>query len=411
MKILVAPLDWGLGHATRCVPVIREFLKQGAEVELAVVRSNASLLRGFFPELRQRLAPSYNIVYPKHGYNMGLWLLKNGTHLNSVIRFEHRFAEEMVERHHYDLLLSDNRFGFYSRKAKSIYMTHQRRIAFPPMLSAFESVGMLWHAAVMKRFDEVWVPDLEETPGYAGSMSHVRYCPKPVKYVGALSRFMTNDADSVNLTRDVNSANLTSDASSADLTSKAASADCFGFLQENSAAETCLNVDGLPGAKRYDFVAVVSGVEPARSRFEKRLKEIFEKIPGRHAIIQGKPALGLKHWAEGNVDFFTHLLDDEFAAVVKSSQWVISRGGYSTVMDMAVLGVRGIFVPTPGQYEQVVLGRDLANAGYASCIGESKLTAEMLMQVTENSKCVMLPRPPSESPLASVVKSALKNIK
>ena len=75
MKVLVAPLDWGLGHATRCVPVVREFLRAGAEVELAVVKANANFFREVFPELRQRLAPSYNIVYPKHGYNMALWLL------------------------------------------------------------------------------------------------------------------------------------------------------------------------------------------------------------------------------------------------------------------------------------------------------------------------------------------------
>ena len=154
MRVLVAPLDWGLGHATRCVPVVREFLNQGAEVELAVVRSNAGLLRGIFPELRQRLVPSYNIVYPKHGYNMGLWLVKNGAHLRTVMNYEHRIAEEMVKRFHYDVLVSDNRFGFYSRNAKSIYMTHQRRIAFPRVLSAFEPLGMLWHASVMKRFSQ-----------------------------------------------------------------------------------------------------------------------------------------------------------------------------------------------------------------------------------------------------------------
>ena len=108
MKVLVAPLDWGLGHATRCVPIVREFLRAGAEVELAVVKANANFFREVFPDLRQRLAPSYNIVYPKHGYNMALWLLKNSMHLNSVMRYEHHFAEEMVERHGYDVLFSDN---------------------------------------------------------------------------------------------------------------------------------------------------------------------------------------------------------------------------------------------------------------------------------------------------------------
>ena len=350
MKVLVAPLDWGLGHATRCVPVVREFLNQGAEVELAVVRSNAALLRNIFPELRQRLAPSYNIVYPKHGYNMGLWLVKNGAHLRTVMNYEHSFAEEVVDRYHYDVLVSDNRFGFYSRNAKSIYMTHQRRIAFPRVLSAFEPVGMLWHASVMKRFDEVWVPDVPDLPGYAGTLSHVKKCPVPIKYVGALSRF---EGEKLTEKSDV----------------------------------------------RYRFVAVVSGVEPARARFEELLRKTLVKIPGRHAVILGKPSLGVKSSNEQNLDLFTHLPDEQFAAVVKNAEWVVSRGGYSTVMDMAVLGARCVFVPTPGQYEQIILGRDLAHEGYAVTIDESKLSTETLLAAISEKARVALPKPEDENNL------------
>ena len=362
MRVLVAPLDWGLGHATRCVPVVREFLNQGAEVELAVVRSNAGLLRGIFPELRQRLVPSYNIVYPKHGYNMGLWLVKNGAHLRTVMNYEHRIAEEMVKRFHYDVLVSDNRFGFYSRNAKSIYMTHQRRIAFPRVLSAFEPLGMLWHASVMKRFDEVWVPDLPEFPGYAGALSHVANAPVPVKYVGALSRFCGMDAE----------------------------------------APASLN-----GRGPYCFVAVVSGVEPARTRFENLLRETLVKIPGRHAIILGKPSLGVKSSNERNLDLFTHLPDDLFASVVRSAQWVISRGGYSTVMDMAVLGARCVFVPTPGQYEQVILGRDLAREGYAATIDESNFSTETLVAAVSEKAHVALPKPSDNNLLKDAVKELM----
>ncbi|SHK78540.1 conserved hypothetical protein [Fibrobacter sp. UWT2] len=358
MKVLVAPLDWGLGHATRCVPVVREFLKQGAEVELAVVRSNATLLRGFFQELRQRLAPSYNIVYPKHGYNMGLWLAKNGVHLRKVMNYEHRFAEEMVERYHYDVLVSDNRFGFYSRHAKSIYMTHQRRIAFPKVLSAFEPLGMLWHASVMKHFDEVWVPDLPDFPGYAAGLSHVNHSPVPVKYVGALSRF---EGEILTAKSDV----------------------------------------------RYRFVAVVSGVEPARTRFENLLRKALVKIPGRHAIILGKPSLGVKSSNEQNLDLFTHLPDDQFAAVVKNAEWVVSRGGYSTVMDMAVLGAKCIFVPTPGQYEQIILGRDLAREGYAVTIDESKLSTETLLAAISEKARVALPKPSDNNLLKDAVYASI----
>lgn len=361
MKILVAPLDWGLGHATRCVPVIREFMAQGAEVEIAVVKANAAFFREVFPGLRQRLAPGYNVVYPKYGANMGLWLLKNTAHLNAVMRYEHRYAEEMVDRHGYDILFSDNRFAFYSKKAYNVYMTHQRRIAFPPALSAFEGVGIRWHEARMRHFDEVWVPDVAEFPGYAGVLSHLQSRSEPnVKFVGPLSRFSVDMAK--------------------------ASASPSGMAQ-------------------YSSVAVVSGVEPARSRFEASLHEILRALPGRHLMILGKPQVPRNSWTEGNVDFCTHLPTEAFAEAVRNADWVISRGGYSTVMDMAFLGARCIFVPTPGQYEQLVLARELASAGYAVHIPEHGLSVKSFEESFK--KKVKLPKPGERGLLQGAVEGLL----
>jgi len=354
VKVLVAPLDWGLGHATRCVPVVREFLRQGAEGELAVVKANANLFREIFPELRQHLAPSYNVVYPKHGFNMGLWLLKNSIHLKAVMRYERHYAEEMVKRFGYDILFSDNRFAFYSSAAHSIYMTHQRRIAFPRLFSAFEGVGEMWHASVMKHFDEVWVPDLEQAPGYAGMLSHVKTSPRPVHYVGALTRF----------------------------------------------SDTPLKGQ----IKDFCIVAVVSGVEPARTRFECKLRESLAKIPGKHVVILGKPAEGPKSWVEGNIIFHNHLPTEAFADTVQRAQWVVSRGGYSSIMDMAVLGAKNIFVPTPGQYEQQILARDLESSGHAARISERHLSAESLISAM---KLNVQPLPYPETGLLETAVSAV----
>ena len=360
MKVLVAPLDWGLGHATRCVPVIREFMAQGAEVEVAVVKANAAFFREALPEVRQRLAPGYNVVYPKYGINMGLWLLKNSAHLNAVMRYEHHYAEEMVMRHGYDILLSDNRFAFFSKKAYSVYMTHQRRIAFPPALSAFEGVGIRWHEARMRHFDELWVPDMAEAPGYAGALSHVDSSPCPVKFVGPLSRFRGMPASS-----------------------------------RKSSAGT-------------DVVAVVSGVEPARSRFESRLREVLRGIPGHHVVVLGKPQAAPRSWTEGNIEFHNHLPTEAFAEAVRKADWVISRGGYSTVMDMACLSGRSIFVPTPGQYEQVILARDLAAAGYAVHVPEASLSVKSLEESFK--KNVALPKPGEDGLLRDAVAGLIAKV-
>ncbi len=362
VKVLVSPLDWGLGHATRCVPVIREFLARGAEVEIAVVKSNANFFREVFPDLRQRVAPGYHIVYPRHGFNMALWLLKNGAHLNAVMRYEHRYAEEMVERYGYDILFSDNRFAFWSKNAHNIYMTHQMRIAFPPALSSLEGIGVRWHAARMKNFDEVWIPDVQDFPGYAGALSHVASSPVPVRYVGPLSRFAGMQA---------------------------------GLLKGRRAD--------------LDIVAVVSGVEPARSRFENRLRDVLKQIPGRHAVLLGKPSVPYDSWVEGNVEFHTHLPTEHFAELVCGAKHVVSRGGYSTVMDMAVLGAKCVFVPTPGQYEQVVLARELSAAGYAAAISESSLTAKALQGALASG---LKPLPsPASGMLGRAVDALLEKIK
>jgi len=409
MKVLVAPLDWGLGHATRCVPVVREFLRAGAEVELAVVKANANFFREVFPDLRQRLAPSYNIVYPKHGYNMALWLLKNSVHLNAVMRYEHHFAEEMVKRHGYDVLFSDNRFAFYSKNALSIYMTHQRRIAFPRALAAFERIGVMWHANIMRKFDEVWVPDLEIYPGYAGSLSHSGATPgeKPMRYVGTLSRFsemgcapnlMGNAPVPVDLERDV------------DLMSVSEFMAHSPNVEWNAAPEKHTSGNHTLGMRAaYKVVAVVSGVEPARTQFEQQLREALQQIPGRHMMILGKPSAEQKTWTEGNIEFHTHLATNDFAEAVKRADFVVSRGGYSTVMDMAELGAKCIFVPTPGQFEQIVLAHDLSKADYAVEIPADELSAETLTSAFEKS--VKMPKVAKQNLLHDAVEDVVRKFK
>lgn len=369
MKVLVAPLDWGLGHATRCAPIIQAFIEKGCEVEVAVVKGNAQILREMFPNVRQRLCPSYNVVYPKHGYNMGFWLLKNSVHLNKVVRAERRFVEEMVRLHGYDIIVSDNRFAFYSNKAYSIYMTHQRRIAFPKAFRMFESIGKVWHATVMSRYDEIWVPDIPEKPGYAGSLSHTGICSRPLRFVGALSRFM------------------------------------LPMIGKKTKAAPKADV-----AKDLKIVAVISGVEPARSRFEAKLRYVLAQIPGKHVMILGKPTAGQKTWREGNITFYTHLPSDEFAQTVSRAEWVLSRGGYSTVMDMAVLGAKCIFVPTPGQYEQIILARELSAAGYAASISEDRLGVDIVMDMLSRENVEVLPKVADAELLCSAVSDVLRKV-
>ena len=338
MKMLVAPLDWGLGHATRTIPVIRNFLRQGATVDLAVSGREAALYQSEFPELEQINISGYNIRYPERGFEMPFWLFKNYRHIRRVIRAEHQIAENLKRERGYDILFSDNRFGFWAAGAKNIYMTHQLRIAFPQAFSAFEKIGVEWHQSQMKKFDEIWVPDYAELPGLAGKLSHVEYADenfaKKIRYIGPQSRFSKETADK--------------------------------FTSENA-------------QKKFRFLALLSGPEPMRTAFENALLRAFSKIAGQHAIIRGLPGEKNLPQTSSHITLFNHLETADFANAVKNAKWVISRPGYSTVMDMVNLSAKCIFVPTPGQTEQVYLGNSLQQAGFAKLLTQHEISAVSLL--------------------------------
>lgn len=338
MRILAAPLDWGLGHATRTIPIIRRFLAQGAEVDLAVSGKMSALYRGEFPGLVQINVPGYGIRYPSRGFEMPLWLFANYRRIMRVIRSEHEIAENLVKARGYDTIFSDNRFGFYASGIKNIYMTHQLRIAFPGPFSLLESLGVAWHRRQMQKFDEIWVPDYADFPGLAGKLSHVRYeesFAKKLKFIGPQSRFPK-----------VNSYKLTS----------------------------------AKLIKKFDFLAVLSGPEPMRTAFEERVLKAFAEIPGEQAIIRGLPGENGLPAAPPNVTLFNHLETEAFAETVNSAKGIVSRPGYSTVMDMENLGANCIFVPTPGQTEQVYLGKLLQKSGFAKFLHQTEISAKKLCE-------------------------------
>lgn len=340
MKILVAPLDWGLGHATRTIPLVRKFLAQGAEVDLAVSGKMSALYRGEFPDLTQIEIPGYGIRYPKRGFEMPVWLLANYLRIMRVIRREHEIAESLARERGYDVILSDNRFGFHAAVTKNIYMTHQLRIAFPGPFAAFESLGVAWHRRRMLAFDEIWVPDHAESPGLAGKLSHVRYpesFAKKVKFIGPQSRF----------------------------------------------AKECSTPAAERPEKEFDLLAILSGPEPMRTSFENLVLQAFAKIPGKHAVVRGLPGESELPTAPPDVTLFNHLETDVLAKTVKSAKVIVSRPGYSTVMDLKCLGAECIFVPTPGQTEQVYLGHVLQKGGVAKLLLQKDFSAKKLRETLE----------------------------
>ena len=172
MKILIAPLNWGLGHATRSIPLIRQYLTAGHEVVLAGDGDSLALLHRTFPKLRVINLPSLELRYTYNNAQRGFYIRA----IPALIRFtiaDHYYLRQQLAIEHFDLVISDNRFGLFSRQTRCIYITHQLYMLLPKRLKLFQPLARALHACIYKRYDEVWVPDYADySNNLAGALAH-----------------------------------------------------------------------------------------------------------------------------------------------------------------------------------------------------------------------------------------------
>ena len=320
MKILIAPLNWGLGHATRCVPLIRHYLTLGDEVVLAGDGESILLLRQRFPQLRVIDLPSLELRYTSNSQQRGFYLRA----LPALLRFtiaDHYYLRQQLAREHFDLIISDNRFGFFTRQTRCVYITHQLYVRLPRRLRIFQFFARALHAFIYMRYHEVWVPDYSNVMhNLAGELCHGGHFDHKVKYIGPLSRF--------------------SPLSSSPLTC------CTSAASYSSHSE-----------RPVTTLALLSGLEPQRTIFEHQLLERFAQSDESMLLVQGVPSRPQTRIQKGNVTIVPHLSDEELLPLLQQSTTIIARSGYSTIMDLAVLGLlhKAELHPTPGQSEQEYL--------------------------------------------------------
>lgn len=306
MKILICPLNWGLGHATRCVPVIRQLLAEGHELVIVSDGFPFQFLRQEFPMLRFMEFPSYPVYYTAGKSQVGAMLFNLPTIIRGIIN-EHSWLQNLLKTYHFDRIISDNRFGMWSKSVNSVYMTHQLMIKMPRRLKLLEPVAWSLHRFFINRYDECWIPDREENGGLSGDLAH-KYClPPHARFIGALSRFKDMETTTPNT--------------------------------------------------EFEVVAVISGVEPQRSLFEESLIGRFKDVKYKTLIVCGQPQPEKKETSIGTTTLVSHLSDLELAAVLLGVKKIISRSGYSTIMDLDALGClhKAELIPTPGQTEQEYL--------------------------------------------------------
>lgn len=330
MKILISPLDWGLGHATRCIPLIQAALLEGHEVHIAGEPKPLSLLKREFPELTYVPLTGVQVHYSQF-LPMALSMLLQVPKLIWAVIREYKHIQKLQESQQYDVILSDNRFGVKSPKSFNIYMTHQVTIALPGFLRRFEFLTQKFHQLFYKNAQILWIPDFP--PGHdlqlAESLSEPQFSPHD--HLGYLSRFQQNKGNS---------------------------------------------------EKIYDCMISLSGPEPSRSILEHNIIKALTHSQLKVVILRGQPegsetALDIPGC---DVEAYPHLGTKEFQSKLELSHLVISRSGYSSLMDYQALGAQALIIPTPGQTEQERLARDLSSKGVFYTCQEALLDQETIFK-------------------------------
>ena len=313
MKILIAPLNWGLGHATRSIPLIRQYLTAGHEVVLAGDGDSLALLHCTFPNLRVINLPSLELRYTYNNAQRGFYIRA----IPALIRFtiaDHYYLRQQLAIEHFDIVISDNRFGLFSRQTRCIYITHQLYMLLPKRLKLFQPLARALHAWIYKRYDEVWVPDYADcSNNLAGALAHGGMFDHRVKYIGPLSRF--------------------------DIFSK----EISKRYQSKSS--------------QYSVVAILSGLEPQRTLFEETLINRFREGDTSVLIVRGKIGYPSITTQIGPITLIPYMSDEQLLPIILQANKIIVRSGYSTIMDLAIVGLldKAEWHPTAGQPEQEYL--------------------------------------------------------
>lgn len=276
----------------------------GAEVLLASDGGALRLLKAEFPHLRAFQLPSYRIRYdsPNMVRNIA-WQLPR---IFYAVRAEQWATERLVSEHKIEGIISDNRYGCFSRKASSVLLTHQLHLRVPNAFLEWSANRILRNA--FSKFDSIWAPDIAGSPNLSGELSHGEpQVHDNTLFIGPLSR-----------------------------------------MAPGSPATQSDNAE-------YDVAVVLSGPEPQRTYLEQRLLEQAMLLPQRFIFIQGKTKAKEHYYAAENVEVVSYLTSQELNEVLLASEIMICRSGYSSIMDLAALGKKALLIPTPGQTEQEYL--------------------------------------------------------
>jgi uncharacterized protein (TIGR00661 family) len=335
VNILICPLDWGLGHATRCIPIIRHLLKLKCRVFIAGSGRSLTLLQTEFPESTFIRLKSYKYFYSRKA-RMVLSMIFSAPFIFYGIFRENQQLKKIIRQYKIQGVISDNRFGLWSSKVPCAYISHQIRIKAAYPWHFTEPLLYRIHRYFIKKYDVLWIPDHEKEPSLSGELVHNIDKSIHCRYIGPLSRF-------------------------------------HGF--------------GLPDERENktfssDILAIISGPEPQRSIFESIITRQAPTVTQKIVLLQGKPESHAEPYKKNNLTIYPHVETSVLVQMIANAGTILCRPGYSSIMDLAVLGKNAFFVPTPGQTEQEYLANYFQELGVCRYSNQQSFN---LSEVAEHS--------------------------
>ncbi len=326
-KVFVAPLDWGLGHTTRCIPIINYLIRNHCTVIIGSEGKAYTLLKAEFPEVECIHLKGYRVLYSNSKRLLPFKILCQLPKIIRSIYKEHRWLKKIIEEHHIDAVISDNRFGLHNKNIPCVFITHQLGIKGP--YNWIERMMQHVNYKHINNFSACWIPDFEGEPNLAGGLSHPVTLPTtPIRYLGALSR-----------------------------------------LQSISSIQ-----------RKYDVLIILSGPEPQRSIAEQQLLPMAATHKSPVLFVRGLPGSTNIPEVPAHIRIENHLSSGDLSIAFQQSDYIVSRAGYTTIMDIVKLKKKSIVIPTPGQTEQEYLGHHLQQQQLCVCMQQHDFNLQQALQ-------------------------------
>lgn len=332
--VLVAPLDWGLGHATRCITIINLLISQNYAVIVACTAKQAELLGNLIPKVEVLPLFGYNIWYSKKRWQLPFAMLVQIPKIGKTIHKENQWLRQVIKEKNIDIVISDNRYGLFTTNIPSIFITHQLTIKTP--FNWAEKWLQKINYSYINKFSQVWVPDVKGNHALAGELSNPKKIPKiPVHYIGHLNRFFVESLNEIEK------------------------------FELNNIAEV-------------DVLIMLSGPEPQRSLLEEKIGKQLPNLPHlQFVIIRGLPNKDeIELPLPTNTKAFNHLPQKNIKELITKAGYIIARSGYTTIMETLSLAKKCIFIPTPGQTEQEYLAKYLSEKQFCICSNQDEFSLE-----------------------------------